>query len=295
MKKIILLMLITYSTQVYSQFDKGQWYIGASTNNISFSSSSNSENKLDVVFTGFSDTLVNETDSLNLAFLFPYSYQLDQDKLTEININLKGGYFVADQFMLGLGFGFENESSVFKTNADSKLENASLADSLMGLWFEDLPNVSEDGLNYENHYNELYFLLYASAENDITISKSMISVAPFARYNFKLRKGNAIYLDGSFRYAFGNEEVKSALSSISTTTDYTATTINFGLGFCAFLAGNFTLEPQLNYYLNNTEISTTEETPHPILSYADMGERETKRITSGSGFNFSVGFSYYFK
>ena len=295
MKKILLLMLIAYSTQVYSQFDKGQWFIGASTNNISFSSSSNSENKIDVVFTGFNDTLVGDTDSLNLGFLFPYSYQLDQDKQTEVNVNLKGGYFVADQLMIGLGFGFENESSLFKTNADSELENASLADSLTFVWFSNLPDFNENGLNYETHYNELYYLLYASADNDITVSKTMISIAPFARYNFKLKKGNAIYLDGSYRYAFGDEEVKSELSSISTTTDYLSTTINLGVGYCAFLAGNFTLEPQVNYYLNNTEVSTTEETPHPILSYADMGEKETKRTTSGSGFNFSVGLSYYFK
>lgn len=281
---------------MYSQFNKGQWFIGASTNNINFSSSSNSENKIDVVFTGFrEDTLVNETDSLNLSFLFPYSYQLDQDKQTEVNINLKGGYFIADQLLLGLGFGFESNSSLFKTNEDDKLENASLANNLMNNWFTNLPDVNENGLNYENHYNELYYLLYASVDNDITVSKNLISIAPFARYNFKLRKGNAIYIDGSYRYAFGDEEVKDAISSISTTTDYLSTTINFGVGYCAFLGANFSLEPQVNYYLSNNEMSTKEATPHPILSYADMGEKETKRTAKGSGFNFSVGLSYYFK
>ena len=63
-------MLIAYSTQVYSQFDKGQWFIGASPTTLALVQAV-FENKIDVVFTGFNDTLVGDTDSLNLGFLFP--------------------------------------------------------------------------------------------------------------------------------------------------------------------------------------------------------------------------------
>ena len=107
MKNILLVILVIATTQVNAQFEKGNWFLGASSSNINFSSSTNSENTIDVTFTGFKDTLVNATDSLNLDFLFPYSYKLDQDKQSEFNVNLKMGYFIANKLMLGVGFGYE--------------------------------------------------------------------------------------------------------------------------------------------------------------------------------------------
>ena len=81
MKNILLVILIILSTQVNAQYEKGNWFLGASSSNINFNSITNSENTINVTFTGFrSDTLVNDTDSLNLGFLFPYTYKLDQDK-----------------------------------------------------------------------------------------------------------------------------------------------------------------------------------------------------------------------
>lgn len=294
MKKVLLIMFVALSTQLYAQHEKGNWFFGASSSNINFSSSSNSENIINVTFTGFNDTLVNETDSLNLGFLFPYTYQLDQDKQSEFNVNFKTGYFVADKFMIGLGFGFDSETSLFKTNADSKLTSASLTDSLTNVWFTSLPGVSENGNTYANHYYELYSLLAASANNDITYSKSLLSIAPFLRYNFKLRKGNSIFVDALYRYSSGKEEMKDAISSISTTTDILSGTINAGVGYCAFVSDRFSVEPQFNYFIYNTTISSKEETPHPILSVTDMGEKLTERTLNGSGINFSVGLSYYF-
>ena len=294
MKKILLFTLVIVSTQVNAQFEKGNWFLGASSSNINFSSSTNSENSIDVTFTGFRDTLVNATDSLNLDFLFPYSYKLDQDKQSEFNVNLKMGYFIADKLMLGVGFGYDNQSSLFKTNTDSEISNASLADSMINVWFLGLPDVTNNGTTYANHYFELYSLVAASVNNDLTYSKSLITIAPFVRYNFQLRKGNSIFVDGSYRIASGKEEIKDAISSVSQTTELASSTISLGLGFSAFLSNKFSIEPQFNYYMYNSTSTLKEDAMHPILSIADMGEKTTERTIGGSGINFSVGLSFYF-
>ena len=123
MKNILLVILIILSTQVNAQYEKGNWFLGASSSNINFNSTTNSENTINVTFTGFrSDTLVNDTDSLNLGFLFPYTYKLDQDKQTEFNVNLKFAYYLADKLMVGVGFGYDSETSLFKTNAELSIE-----------------------------------------------------------------------------------------------------------------------------------------------------------------------------
>ena len=116
MKNILLVLILLLSSQANAQFDSGNWFLGASTSNFNFSSSNNSEKTIDVTFTGFRDTLINDTDSLNLDFLFPYSYKLNQDKQSEFNFNLKTGYFIVKNLMIGVGFGYDNESSLFKTN-----------------------------------------------------------------------------------------------------------------------------------------------------------------------------------
>ena len=266
MKKILLFTLVIASAQVNAQFEKGNWFLGASSSNINFSSSSNSENSINVTFTGFRDTLVNATDSLNLDFLFPYSYNLDQDKQSEFNVNLKMGYFIADKLMLGVGFGYDNESSLFKTNTDSEIVNASLADSMINVWFLGLPDVTTNGTTYANHYFELYSLVAASVSNDLTYSKSLITISPFIRYNFQLRKGNSIFVDGSYRIASGKEEIKDAISSVSQTTELASSTINLGLGFSAFLSNKFCIEPQFNYYMYDSKSTLTSSTRWDSLS-----------------------------
>ena len=286
--------LVIVSTQVNAQFEKGNWFLGASSSNINFSSSTNSENSIDVTFTGFRDTLVNATDSLNLDFLFPYSYKLDQDKQSEFNVNLKTGYFIANKLMLGVGFGYETETSLFKTNPDSEITNASLADSMINVWFTGLPDVNMNGTTYATHYFELYSLVAASVDNDLTYSKTLMTISPFVRYNFQLRKGNSIFVDGSYRMASGKEEVKDAISSVSQTTELTSSTINLGIGFSAFLSNKLSVEPQFNYFMYNSKFTIKEDTMHPILSVADMGEKTTERTIAGSGINFSVGLSLYF-
>jgi hypothetical protein len=196
--------------------------------------------------------------------------------------------------MIGVGFGYDTETSIFKTNADSKIASASLSDSLTNVWFTGLPDVITNGTTYADHYFELYSLVAASVNNDITYSKTMMNIAPFVRYNFQLRKGNSFFIDGSYRITSGKEEVKDAISSLSTTTDLSSSTINLGLGFSAFLSNKFSVEPQFNYYMYNSTSSMKEDAIHPILSVVDMGEKATERTVKGSGINFSVGLSYYF-
>ena len=165
MKNILLIILVIATTKVNAQYEKGNWFLGASSSNINFSSSTNSENTIDVTFTGFRDTLLNDTDSLNLDFLFPYSYKLDQDKQSEFNVNLKMGHFIANELTLGVGFGYETETSLFKTNPDSEITNASLADSMINVWFTGLPNVNMNGTTYATHYLELYSLVANSTSS----------------------------------------------------------------------------------------------------------------------------------
>ena len=294
MKNIFLVILVIATTQVNAQFEKGNWFLGASSSNINFSSSNNTENTIDVTFTGFRDTLVNDTDSLNLDFLFPYSYKLDQDKQSEFNVNLKTGYFITNKLMLGVGFGYETETSLFKTNPDSEITNASLADSMINVWFTGLPDVDMNGTTYATHYFELYSLVAASVDNDLTYSKTLMTISPFVRYNFQLRKGNSIFVDGSYMMASGKEEIKDAISSVSQTTELTSSTINLGIGFSAFLSNKLSVEPQFNYFMYNSKSTIKEDTMHPILSVADMGEKTTERTIAGSGINFSVGLSFYF-
>ena len=81
------------------------------------------------------------------------------------------GYFIANKLMLGVGFGYDNETSLFKTNPDSEISNASLADSMINVWFTGLPDVISNGTTYADHYFELYSLVAASVDNDLTYSK----------------------------------------------------------------------------------------------------------------------------
>ena len=98
------------------------------------------------------------------------------------------GYFIAKKLMIGVGFGYDNESSLFKTNPDSEISNASLADSMINVWFTGLPDVFSNGTSYANHYYELYNLVAASVNNDLTYSKTLMTISPFLDTTFNLEK-----------------------------------------------------------------------------------------------------------
>jgi hypothetical protein len=148
-------------------------------------------------------------------------------------------------------------------------------------------------VNYYYHYQELYSLIAASADNELTHSTTMMTIAPFVRYYHQLRSGNSLFIDASYTIGQGEESMKDASSSISTTYKLSSSKINVGLGYEINLTGKLSLEPQFNYYMVNFESSLEEDTEHPILGTSSMGKRNTTNTEKGSGFNFSLGLSFY--
>ena len=294
MKNILLISAIILSFSTFAQQEKGNWYLGASSSTLGFTSSTGSENTIDVTFTGFNDTLVSATDSLNLGFLFPYTYNLVENKSTDIDFSFRTGYFISNNFQAGLGFGFTSRSSVFRTGADSQVANADLADSLMGVWFNGLPDVESMGATYSNNYYELYNLIAASVNTNLTTSLSMMNITPFVRYYHTLKNGNLLFVDGSYQIGMGSEEIKEEVSNTTTITNITSSKINFGLGYSLSVSEHFFIEPQFNYFMSDFKSELVESTLHPILSVNDLGEQTTTRNMKTSGMNFSLGLSFYF-
>ena len=101
-----------------AQHDKGTWFVGASSSSLGFNSNTGSERNINVNFTGFQDTLVAENEFLNLASVFPYTYQVEQDKNSQLDLNFRLGYTLANNFVFGIGFGYDNETNLFKTKVD---------------------------------------------------------------------------------------------------------------------------------------------------------------------------------
>lgn len=284
-------MAVAFCSTAIAQNDKGNWFIGASSSSFGFNSNTGSERTIDVSFTGFKDTLVSDTDSMNLGFLFPYTYQLEQDKNSQIDLNFRTGYFVADNFLIGLGLGYASENSIFKTKNDPLVNNAELSDSLMNVWFSDLPNVEYMGASYSAHYYELHRLLSAASDNDLTIKSSMLKIAPFVRYYIPVGQ-SALFIDASYEMGSGKEEIKDDTSFLTTTMENSHSKINFGLGYELQVNDVFVVEPQFNYYMLNTASKVQEDASHPLL-FTDMGEQTTDRTSTSSGINFSIGLSFY--
>jgi hypothetical protein len=294
MKKILFISALILSFNSFAQQEKGDWYLGASSSTLGFTSSNGSENIIDATFTGFNDTLVTATDSLNLGFLFPYTYNLVEDKATDIDFSFRTGYFIDKNFQAGLGFGFTSRSTVFRTGADSQVANADLADSLMGVWFNGLPDVESMGATYANNYYELYSLIAASVNTNLTTSLTMLNITPFVRYYHTLKNGNLLFIDGSYQIGMGSEEIKEAVSNTTNLTNITSSKVNFGLGYSMSLSKHFFIEPQFNYFMSDYKSELVESTLHPILSINDLGEQTTTRTMKSSGINFSLGLSFYF-
>jgi hypothetical protein len=295
MKKVLIIATIFLSLNTFAQHKKSSWFLSASSSSLGFTSQSGSERSIDVTFTGFrTDTLVGATDSLNLGFLFPYNYKLIEDKTTELDFSFRTGYFIDKNFQAGLGFGYQSNSTVFKTGPDAAITNASLNDSIMGVWFSSLPDVNTAGQTYADAYYSLYYLIAGSVNNSLTTSVSMINISPFVRYYHTLKNGNNLFLDGSYSIGMGTEETSENLGNTSMTTKLSTTKINFGLGYTINISKNFYVEPQFNYFMADFESELVETVDHPILGSSNLGEQTTSITGKSSGINFSVGLSLYF-
>ena len=217
-----------------------------------------------------------------------------EDKATDIDFTFRLGYFIDKNLQAGLGFGYTSKSTLFRTGTDSQIANADLADSLMGVWFNSLPEVESMGATYATNYYELYNLIAASVNTNLTTSLTMLNITPFIRYYHTLKNGNLLFIDGSYQIGMGSEEIKEAVSNTTTITDITSSKINFGLGYSMSISEHFYIEPQFNYFLSDYKSELVESTLHPILSINDLGEKTTTRTMKASGINFSLGLSFYF-
>lgn len=290
MKTILTILSLVICTSSIAQHNKGNWLIGASSSNLGFNSNTGSERKIDIKFTEFQDTLIAENNFINLASEFPYSYEIKEDQNSELNLNFHIGYTILDNFVFGLGFGYDNQTSLFKNNPNSNLTNINPSDSIVNLAFINLPGSEMNGISYMMHYYELYSIL--AVENDLSIISTTLKIAPFIRYYQKLGKGS-LFVNASYEIGSGSEELKDDLNSLITNTEYEHNKINLGLGYTIFLNDLISLEPQFNYYMLNSMSTIVEDVPNPMLFTTDMGTKTNENTRKSSGINFTVGLSFY--
>jgi hypothetical protein len=274
-----------------AQHDKGTWFVGASSSSLGFNSNTGSERNINVNFTGFQDTLVAENEFLNLASVFPYTYQVEQDKNSQLDLNFRLGYTLVNNFVFGIGFGYDNETNLFKTKVDPDLatHNPDSLNIITALSALSQPT-NLNGVTHTQHYRALYSLL--AGQNDLTIKSSTFKIAPFVRYYHTLGKGS-LFVDASYEIGQGTEEIKDDLNYLTTTTEHAHSKINFGLGYAVFLSDHISIEPQFNYYMLNTSSKLVEDVPNPMLFTTDMGTKTTEGTRKSSGMNFAVGLSFY--
>jgi hypothetical protein len=280
MKKIIFIISgLLLGSSVMAQHAEGDWMIGVSSSSLGFNSNTGTEETLDVSFDGFrTDTLVGITDSFNLQFLYPYKPKLENDKKSELDINVHLAYFVSSKFAIGLRGGYMNQTAVYKTGSDQAiidLHPDSAPGDLMGVYM----------------YNQdLYYDIYATMNNDYSRSFSAWSAAPFVRFYNRLGNG-AMFVDASYEIAQGKETLKDDFMKTTITSEMQHGKINFGLGYSLELASGLQLEPQFNYYMLSEKTISTQDVPHPFLN--ELGTQTTDLFRASNGINFSIGLSYY--
>lgn len=290
MKRILIILAAALSTTAFAQHDKGNWFINASSSGFQYDSNTGSGRTIDIAFTEFKDTLVSESEFLNLSAVFPYDYKIDQDKNTNMDLNLRFGYTLADDFVFGLGLGYSSQSVLFKTNVDPDLAALNPTDSIMNVLFNALPASDVNGSSYLYHYYGVYNIL--TQENDFTITSSMLKIAPFVRYYYSLGSGS-LFMDASYEMGSGKETIKDDVSFITTTSELKHSKINVGLGYALFVNDHFSIEPQFNYYMLDASSKMVEDgQPNPFV-LTDTGVKTTEASRKSSGMNFSIGLSVY--
>ena len=279
MKKILIVLAVALSVNAYAQHEKGEWMLGVSSSNLGFTSNSGSSSITNVEYTGWrTDTLQLETTLYTMGDIFPYTHNIQEDKNSQLNINIHIGHFLADQFAMGIKGGFNNETSLLKSSPLSS----------------DLLNLSPDSVgnnlgDYPLNLN-LYNLIASTASNDFTATSMSWSVAPFARYYHRAGKGS-LFIDASFEYGQGKSEVKANNITIDNAS-LTHQQINAGLGYSIALGGIINMEPMISYQSVSSTMVSKQDVPNPY-NPVDLGTETTTFDRKSGNIHFSIGITAF--
>ncbi len=279
MKKILIVLAAALSISASAQHDKGNWMVGVSSSSLGFTSNSGSSSITNVEYIGWrTDTLQVETALYTMSDVFPYTHNIQEDKNSQLNINFHLGYFLADQFAMGLKGGFINETSLLKSTP--------LTADLLNL----SPDSVGNNLGVYPFNLALYNLIAATANNDYTASSMSWSIAPFARYYHRLGNGS-LFIDASFEYGQGISEIKSNNITIENAS-LTHQQINAGLGYSIALGNVINMEPMISYQNLISTMESTQDVPHPN-NPIDLGTETTTFDRKSENIHFSIGITVY--
>lgn len=279
MKKILFVFITLLSTIAYAQQEKGNWMLGVSSSNLGFTSNTGNSSITNVEYSGWrTDTLQIENALYTMSGIFPYTHNIQEDKNSEVNVNLHLGYFVLDQFVLGIKAGVNSETSVLKSSP--------LSAQLLALSPDSLGNdLGQYPLNYD-----LYDLISSTANNDFTSKTLTWNIAPFARYYYALRNGS-LFVDASYELGQGESELKSG-SALMENASLSYQKINAGLGYSFELGSKVNLEPMISYQSINSTTESTQDVPNPFIP-SDIGVETTTFDRKSGNLHFSLGISAY--
>ena len=261
MKKILFVFITLLSTVSYAQQEKGNWMLGVSSSKLGFTSNTGNSSITNVEYSGWrTDTLQIENELYTMSGIFPYTHNIQEDKNSEVNLNLHLGYFVLDQFVLGIKAGVISATSVLKSPPLSAQLLELSPDSLGN-------NLGQYPLNYD-----LYDLISSTANNDFTSKTLTWNIAPFARYYYALRNGS-LFIDASYELGQGENELKSG-STLMENASLSYQKINTGLGYSFELGSKVSLEPMISYQSINSTTESTQDIPNPFIP-TDIGVETT--------------------
>ena len=279
MKKILFVFITLLSTVSYAQQEKGNWMLGVSSSKLGFTSNTGNSSITNVEYSGWrTDTLQIENELYTMSGIFPYTHNIQEDKNSEVNLNLHLGYFVLDQFVLGIKAGVISATSVLKSPPLSAQLLELSPDSLGN-------NLGQYPLNYD-----LYDLISSTANNDFTSKTLTWNIAPFARYYYALRNGS-LFFDASYELGQGEIELKSG-STLMENASLSYQKINAGLGYSFELGSKVSLEPMISYQSINSTTESTQDIPNPFIP-TDIGVETTTFDRKSGNLHCSLGISAY--
>ena len=234
---------------------------GCFSSKLGFTSNTGNSSITNVEYSGWrTDTLQIENELYTMSGIFPYTHNIQEDKNSEVNLNLHLGYFVLDQFVLGIKAGVISATSVLKSPPLSAQLLELSPDSLGN-------NLGQYPLNYD-----LYDLISSTANNDFTSKTLTWNIAPFARYYYALRNGS-LFIDASYELGQGESELKSG-SALMENASLSYQKINAGMGYSFELGSKISLEPMISYQSVNSTSESTQDIPNPFIP-TDIGVETT--------------------